>query len=469
MKARALVALAFAALSFEAGDAHAGGLYFSDRGVRPMGRAGAFGADDLGAIWYNPAGLADAGSSVLVDFSWLRFSAEYTRELLVLDADNNYQRFSSPKVTGNAPVLPIPTIAGSYNFGKRKEWTVAGGVLAPYIALAGYPSTIDGKPSPARYALGSYDGSIAAMPGAWVAYKPIEELRFGVGVLAFVGYFQTTVTFSASPADRLLGAPEQPEFDANASIRIGPIFAPAMNGGVTYVPSKYVRFGASGQMPIVISAPAELTLQMPSSPIFDNARQNGKDAHVRFVLPGILRAGIEVRPTDDLRIEATWVHEFWIDHQAISIDPKNISLDGVTGMPSQVKIPHVDFPRGFQDSNSFRLGSEYRYAIGGYPVDLRAGMSYETSAVPKGYLSLASLDFNKFTLAIGGSLHAGKHWRFDGVYAHLFASSVVVDPTEARIPRVNPIKGNVAYEEPVNGGTYFASADLIGLGLNYLF
>ena len=56
-----------------AADAGAAGLYFSDRGVRPLGRGGAFvaGADDLGAIWYNPAGIVDAPSSFLLDASWL--------------------------------------------------------------------------------------------------------------------------------------------------------------------------------------------------------------------------------------------------------------------------------------------------------------------------------------------------------------------------------------------------------------
>ena len=66
-----LAAVLGASVLFSQGAAHAGGLYFSDRGVRPMGRAGAFvaGADDLGALWYNPAGLADAGTSLLGDFS----------------------------------------------------------------------------------------------------------------------------------------------------------------------------------------------------------------------------------------------------------------------------------------------------------------------------------------------------------------------------------------------------------------
>jgi len=67
-------ALAMAAL-LGASRAEAGGLFFSDRGVRPMGRGGAFvaGADDLGAIYYNPAGILEAGNQVLVDASAMVF------------------------------------------------------------------------------------------------------------------------------------------------------------------------------------------------------------------------------------------------------------------------------------------------------------------------------------------------------------------------------------------------------------
>jgi long-chain fatty acid transport protein len=276
------------------------------------------------------------------------------------------------------------------------------------------------------------------------------------------------VTFGANPQDRLLGAPEQPEFDANAQMKVGPIFAPALSAGVTYVPSKYVRFGVSGQTPMIISADGNLTMAMPSSSLFDNAHQNGTAVHMRFVLPAIFRVGIEVRPTNDLRIELSYVREFWSEHQSIDITPINMSIDGVTGMAPQTKIPPLAFPRNFQDSNSFRLGGEYAFKAGGVPLDLRMGGSWETSAVPAGYLSLSSLDFDKLTLAFGGSLHVGKQWRFDGLWAHTFASSVYVDPTIAQIPRINPIKGNAPLE-PVNGGWYNASADLLGVGLNYLF
>ena len=200
--------------------ASAGGLYFSDRGVRPMGRAGAFvaGADDLGAIWYNPAGLADAKTSLLADFSWLHFSSEYTRSLQVVDADNTVRNVGSAKVTGTSPIIPFPTLAASYNFGRAKEWTIAAGSYAPYAAIATYPDRVNGQPSPARYALGSFDGSALVLMGGWIAYKPIEQLRIGLGIGALVGFFQSTVTFSVSPPDRLVAAPEQPEYDAATTI-----------------------------------------------------------------------------------------------------------------------------------------------------------------------------------------------------------------------------------------------------------
>jgi len=451
-------------------EAEAAGLYFSDRGVRPMGRAGAYvaGADDLHAIWYNPAGLADAGTSALVDFAWLRFSVDHQRELLILDADGTYRSVKSPTVNGNSQFIPLPTIAGSYAFGAHKEWTVAAGLIAPYVALNSYAETVGGQPSPARYTLGSFDGSVLAVPGAWVAYKPFEELRLGLGAMALVGVFQSQVTFSASPQDRLIGAPEQPEYDAAAQLKVGPIFAPTMNAGATFVPSKYLRIGVSGQLPTVIDSTARITVRLPTSAVFDTAQIRGDEANVRFVLPAIVRLGVEARPTPNLRVEAAYVRELWSAHDAITATPRGISLDGITGLPPKVAMPPITIPRGFADSSSFRLGGEGRVTVQDRALDLRAGVTYETSGVPAEYLSLSSLDFAKVTASLGAGLHVSPRLRLDLVYAHIFASGEAVDPRTAKLPRVNPIKGNAPFEA-VNGGTYSASADLFGLGAAYTF
>jgi long-chain fatty acid transport protein len=454
-----------------AANARAAGLYFSDRGVRPMGRAGAFvaGADDANAIWYNPAGLAEAGTTFLFDAAWLRFSATYDRELRILDADNVYRTVRSPRVSGSSPFIPIPTIAGTYDFGKNKEWTIAGGLLAPYVAITTYPETVGGEPSPARYAsIRSYDGTLLAIPGIWAAYKPTEAFRFGLGLQALVGQYRTTAIFSVSPEDRLAGAPEQPEFDAESQITVGPIFAPSANAGVTVVPDEHVRFGVSGQLPMIISAPAKLRVRLPTNAVFDDARVSGDTAHVKIKLPAVFRFGVEARPIDKLRVEAAYVRELWSIHETIDSVPEGVSIDNVPGLPDKVRIPPIVIPRNFQDSHSLRLGGEYTVPIGGYPVSFRAGFAYETSAVPKPYLSLFTVDTNKVILGFGGSLHVGEHWRLDAVYAHLSAASEHVSPDEAKIPRLNPIKGNAPLEA-VNGGTYDASANLFGVGLVYKF
>ena len=198
---------------------------------------------------------------------------------------------------------------------------------------------------------------------------------------------------------------------------------------------------------------------------------------MRFVLPGIVRLGIEFRPLagdktknadSDLRVELAWVHEFWSAHKSIDAQPEDIFLENITGAPKSVAMPKISIPRNFVDSDSFRIGGEWLFLASGYRMALRTGLSYETSAVPKAYMSLSSLDFAKTTVSLGGGLFIGKRWRFDAVLAHTFASDVVSSPKEAKIGRINPLAGNAPLE-PVNGGTYTAAANLIGVGINYLY
>ncbi len=459
-------------------EASAAGLFFSDRGVRPLARGGAFvaGADDIGAMWYNPAGLSYAGSSIMADFSWLNFSSSYTRRTQVVDASGVARVYEYPKVTGTTPFLPIPTIGGSYNFGKNKEFTLAAGILAPYTAIATYPLNVNGAASPSRYSLVSLDGSLLVVGGVFFAYKPIEELRFGIGIQALAGNFNSTVVFSANPADRLIGAPEDPQYDSLSQLKVGPIFSPSANLGVTGEPDKHFRLGLSGQLPFVVDAPAKVSVRLPTAAPFDNASQVGTDAHVKFTMPAILRAGIEYRTVvgdgNFLRVEAAFVHEFWSAHKTIDVVPDNMSLVNVTGFPSPFKVAPLSIQRNFEDSNSFRLGAEYKTKglITNYPVDIRGGLNYETSAVPAEYLSPLTVDMNKVTLAAGGGIHIQEHWRLDATMALVLANDVTVDPAQAKLPRINPVAGNaVANPETINGGTYTASAFIFGVGANYKF
>jgi len=460
-----------ATLLLSASSASAAGLYFSDRGVKPMGRAGAYvaGCDDLHGIWYNPAGIVDAGTSVLVDFTWVHFSIDYRRRLRIVDADDTVRVIESPSIKGSSPVLPLPTLAASVTLDADKKWVLAGGVVAPYIALASYADHLDdGQPSPARYTLGSFSGSALALPGLWLAWRPTKELRLGIGTMALLGRFQSTVTFTVCPQDRLVCAPEQPEWDAASQMRVGPIFAPTANAGIIWEPDPHVRLGFSGQLPMVIDSDATIKVRLPGTSAVDSASVRGESARVKFTLPATIRLGVELRPFPDVKVEAAYVREFWSAHQTIEARPKDIYLENITGAPKSLALPNISIPRGFTDSNSFRIGGEYEFPVSSYRIALRTGLSYETSAVPADYLSLSSLDFAKTTVAIGGSLSIGKHWRFDALLAHMFTQATDVDVDTAKIPRISPLTGNAPLEA-VNAGRYEASADLIGCGFAYTF
>lgn len=461
------------AVALVAPSASAGGLYFSDRGVRPLARGGAFvaGADDLHAIWYNPAGVYDAGSEILFDVSWLNFSTDYTRRALVRQRDPNtgeeiaaYEQ-TFPTVDGTSQAIPIPTLAGSYKI--ADDWVIALGALAPYAAIPSYPETIDGQPAPSRYSLITLEGSALALFGAWVAWAPSDEWRFGIGLQALAGTFSSTIVLGACVPDRFFCAYEQPAWDALSQLDVGPIFAPSGNAGVQWIPHEMVRIGGSFQAPFAIRAPATMKVRLPATPAFERASIEGDEASVAFELPWSARLGVQVSPVEDLAIELAGAIEGWSMHDAITIAPEG-QLRNLPGFPNPYALPAIDIPRNFQDTWSVRLGAEWLVEGGGLGWQMRAGASYESSAVPEEYLSVLTVDIPKVTLALGLGIHY-EDARFDVMYAHVFGPEVVVDPDEARMPLLSPVQANIPEAHTINGGNYNARAHVVGIGLRYDF
>lgn len=457
--------------------ARAAGLYFQDRGVRPLARGGAFvaGADDLGAIYYNPAGIVFAPNQLLLDASWLRFSSSFERTANVTPRDPNTGQPGPPhpvtlgKVEGSSPILPLPTLAGSYALSDKLVLTA--GVYAPYAAITSYPERVGGQPAPQRYSLLSLDGSALAIVGAFVAYKPSEHFAIGLGPTLLAGTFQSTIMFGACPPDRLACAAEQPEYDAKAQLSVGPIRALSATVGAVAIPADAVRIGASFQLPYTVDAAAKFKTQLPPAPIFDSAYVDGEDARVTFKLPWIARVGVEVRPTPRTRVEAAFVYEKWSMHDAITVTPDDTVLRNVAVFPPAYRVGAMRLERHFQDAYSLRLGGEQTVHLGRYGFDLRAGLAYEKSAVPPAYLSVLTVDMDKITAAVGGGLHVGERWRFDGLVAVVFPKTVTVSNGEAALYKVNPVRANrrEGDEVPVNAGTYTARALVLGMGLTYRF
>ena len=474
---RSASACAFGLVLATATHSQGAGLYFGDRGVRPLGRAGAFvaGADDGGAIAYNPAGLAFAGHAYLGDFAWVNYTSTYQRKQLVRQVDPNTGQptgqtweFTFPEVEGRTPVIPIPTAVYSNPLG-QKDFNFAFGLHAPYAAITSFPEKVSGQPAPQRYSLITLDGSALAVLGAYASYRPSKEIALGAGIEALAGYFQTTVYFSACVPERFICAPEQPEYDAYGQLRVGPIVAPTGIIGAIFLPSDSLRIGASFHLPVWINSPGTQKVRLPAAAVFEGARVTGDAVNVKFNLPWVARLGIEVRPADGLAVEAGVAYEAWSMHDKITVSSEDIAMENVAGFPPVYKIPPLSIERGFRDTYSARVGGEYKFPVSSYALGLRAGAAYERSAIPKEYLSATTIDLDKVTLSVGGSLYLGK-WRFDGVFARVIGMPVEVGTDEQRIAQLNPVLANPpANPNYINAGKYSASANVLGVGLVYQF
>ncbi len=473
--ARGLLAAAIGTcVSLAASDGHAAGLYFSERGVRPLARGGAFvaGANDLGAVWYNPAGIYDAGDSILFDASWLNFSTDYTRRALLQQRDPNTGQVvgefeqTFPSVDGDSPIIPIPTLGGTFRV--ADDWALAFAAYAPYSAITSYPEEVDGEPAPSRYSLITLEGSLLAVIGGWVAWAPNDQWRVGLGLQLLVGRFAATTMFSACVPDRLFCAPEQPEYDSLTQLDAGPIIAPTGNIGVQWIPHRQWQVGMAFQAPTVIRSSGKTRSRLPSAAIFENASVVGEDVRVGFELPWSLRWGVQFEPMEDLFVEVDGSWEGWSIHDEISVNPEGVAIANLPGFPNPTFVPNQSIPRNFRDSLSIRAGGEYGIPIDTVTLWARGGLSYESSAIPPEYMSVLTVDLNKLTTSLGVGIEVDA-WRFDMTYAHIFGFTADVDPADAKSPALHPIEANEPEPHTVNGGTYAARADVVGIGLVYSF
>lgn len=459
--------------------AHASGFQSTERGVRPLGRGGAFvaGADDLGAVSYNPAGVFDAGNGLLVDASLMLWSSEYTRRALLRQVDPNtgetvatYEQ-TFPTVNGSIPILPIPTIIGSFSV--HPDVRIALGMYAWNAAptTATYPDALSDQPAPQRYALLSLDGSLLAVTGAWVAWRATPELRLGAGLEVLIGNFRSRQVLSGCLPDRFFCAPEDPEWDMLTEISAAPIIAPSGSLGAIWEFTPNWRLGGSFHLPYWIVAPATVQARLPSAPVFRNATLSGEDATIEFQLPWQLRLGLEARElAPGLRVEVSGQYDHWAIHDAISVTPENIALQNLPGFPRDFRLPEISLPRNFQSTGAVRAGAELALAAGDdLVITPRAGLSFETSAVPADSLSVLTLDAAKVVPSVGASVGFGR-FRFDAVFAYVFSPSVDVDPADAKLGQVVPIQANPS-ENPttINGGLYAWSTAILGLGVAYSF
>jgi long-chain fatty acid transport protein len=469
---------AIAALSLTPSGASAGGFYLLDRQPRALGRGGAFiaGNDEPGALWYNPAGLGFAGEQLQIDATLTLLNVDYTR----VDSGGN----TLPTVHGTNTPLPIPTIAGTFDFG-LENLTFGVGVFAPNAALMEYPEELaGGAATPQRYSLLSMQGSILAMLTAGAAWRPVPELSIGLSGSLVYGAFAARTALSACDG-AICTFPEDPEYDGVAQLTLNPAFSGIASLGVTWDPGP-VRIGFSVSSPFDLSGSASIQVRTPGAAAFEGAfarnragdcagvpdsevaaderhRCRATGAGVDLDFPVVLRLGVQLDVVENLALELAVVYEAWSMQRAAVVVPDQVYLVDALGGALDYEIGPLSIPRNMNDTVSIRLGGEY--TIDRF-VQIRLGGYFENGSFSDQWLQALTIDSDKVVISGGASVRAVDGLWIDLMvgYAHLFPRNV----TTSMVPQVNPIRPSAPLV-PIGNGRYDMIAPFFGVGMRYDF
>jgi long-chain fatty acid transport protein len=462
--------LLFAFVSSSLG--HAAGFYTTTSGTRALGRGGAYvaGVDDLSAQFHNPAGLIRLdGTQIMLNWSAVEATASFARAPFVPD-DPKLDTIEFDEVKEEGAPFGIPSLAVGTSFG-LKDWVFAFGFYPPYAPHSVWPA--DG---PQRYSLvSSVEWQAYAGPSA--AHRFADWLTVGLGL-------QWTFLRADRKFDitwcNFESCEEDPTYDIHSSVTSLDPFTPSANLGVLIEPNDRMSIGLYVEPPIHYKSHAKLTTTIPEeNPLHDLVSKSeftDDDATLLVDFPLILKAGLSFDVSDRVELELDGGYQGWSVNQEIVLTDLDIDI------PLEKSIL---FPKGgtatidddvvivsnYVDSYSVHLGGEWAVSD---PVDLRAGVFYESGAIPTEWFNVTELDADKVGVGIGGSWTVSDHFALDiGVARNQFLVSDVTDSQSAKvvlvIPPDAPEETTVQDGAYVGNGTYDIATWIGSLGATYTF
>ncbi len=446
--------------------AHAGGYYFSDIGVRAFSRGGAFvaGADDLTALYYNPAALTrlDRGT-VTLNVAGVDQAISFDRLDYPGEAADGSDLITDP-VTNEAPAYAIPHLGVSHTFGLPNT-TFAFGFYPPYAPDVSYPD--DG---PQRYSLVD-TLVIQTVTGPSVAHRVLPWLSVGVGVTWNVLIVEQDLNITLSTNDDR----ELSDFDVGFHMEGTDMKGFGWNAGVLIEPPDgRFAIGAMLLPPIAFHTKGRMEADFSENFYYDDfiasETASDEDISLSVTMPTILKTGALFRPTDRIEIEAGFFWENWSAVEDLVVTDMDMTIEttdgNLAGVEDVVITDDVVLPVGYNDVWSVRLGGEVDL---GEQAVLRTGVLYEIAAIPDATLSPSGGDSNKLGIGLGGSWRVTPSLSLDlGAYRAQYFRREIRD-SEAYQIAVDPFTGEVQDGRVVGDGDYESSLLIGGGGLTWQF
>ncbi len=460
--------LLFAVLSSSLG--HAAGFYTTTSGTRALARGGAYvaGVDDLTAQFHNPAGLIRLdGTQIMLNWTAVEATASFQRAPFE-PLDDKLETVTFEEAREEGAPFGIPTVAVGSSFG-LKEWSFAFGFYPHYAPHSVWPE--DGAQ---RYSLVS-SVEWQAYAGPSIAHRFSDWLTIGIGLQWTFLRADRDFRLTSCVAE---GCADDPAYDIESSVKSLDPFTPSANLGVLIEPSDRIAIGIYVEPPIHYEANAKLTTRIPEdNPLGDQVEENefhDDDATLLVDFPLILKAGLAWDVSDRFELELDAGYQGWSSNQEIRLTDLDIVIPFndspiFPGGGEAIVDDDVVIVSNYVDSYSIHLGGEWAASE---PLDFRAGLFYETSAIPTEWFNVTELDANKIGVGIGASWKPSEHFAFDlGVSRNQFLISDVTDNQSQKVvlDTRKPQATQVTEGEVVGNGTYRMATMLGSLGATYFF
>jgi len=480
--------------------AHGAGYYFADIGVRSFSRGGAFiaSADDLTAMYYNPAAIVRLDRpQLMLNVAGVQQFVNFQRTAVPgngpLDDSGSPTDISYDPVENKAPPYAIPHFGFSIP-NVLPRTTLAVGFYPPYAPDLSYPAQ-----SSQRYSLVDTQ-VIQTAAGPSVAHRLNKWISFGAGISWNVLYADQELSISlpfdeskaasafangddgwsmdpnedrANDVDFRFDATDKQGIGWNAGLLIEP---PSQRWALGLMMQAPTRFNAKGSMSADFSEHILYTEGALGQQVVLSKMSKDNSVEMNITMPLILKGGLALRGDTGLgpvEVELAGVWENWSSIEEITITDLNMVVDlneeflgGLLGIEDAVIDDDVRLPAGYTDAWSVRLGGQ---------VDIRskwtarAGAFYETSAIPSETQSVALIDGNKVGYGLGGSYRPSHRWAIDFGLSQSFPETRKITDSDVRQISVNPLTGDFLEGTTIGNGTYQSSLLIFGGGLNVFF
>jgi long-subunit fatty acid transport protein len=277
-----------------------------------------------------------------------------------------------------------------------------------------------------------------------------------LGASLYITGAQVGGTVAVSACDyAVCTIPEAREWEGRTRFLLGPVYTVSASfGGILDLGR--VRVGLSGQLRIFDGVTVE-----------NGSGGSDLRASMKVVLPGSLRAGVQVLATRALSLELDTTWERWSVQDSIRIDPKDVFVRNVPTLGT-VKAQPVTLARNMRDTVALQLGGQYDLSsLVDRGLFANAGLMVERGSFADEDLSPTTLDTDKVMLALGLSFEVARRFLLDVSYGHLFMRNRQVRSSEVLLP--SAIKPTPDDRAAIADGNYAIEADFVGLGMRYLF